>query len=81
MIELREGGDTIKLECNCKGDLALAHQECALKWFSIKGNKNCEVCKQEVQNLPVTLLRIQYVPAAGTHSGNGSHQTTFHPIR
>lgn len=81
MIELREGGDTIKLECNCKGDLALAHQECAVKWFSIKGNKNCEVCKQEVQNLPVTLLRIQYVPAAGTHSGNGSHQTTFHPIR
>lgn len=81
MIELREGGDTIKLECSCKGDLALAHQECAVKWFSIKGNKNCEVCKQEVQNLPVTLLRIQFVPAASSHTGNGSHQTTFQPTR
>jgi E3 ubiquitin-protein ligase DOA10 len=53
-----EYGEILKMECSCRGEMALAHKECAFKWFGIKGNRTCEVCSQEVQNIPVTVVRL-----------------------
>jgi hypothetical protein len=64
-----EYGETLKMECSCRGEMALAHRECALKWFSIKGNRTCDVCGREVSNLPVTVVRLPNVTSSSRAPG------------
>lgn len=50
-------GQAISLGCECRGDLALRHRECAIKWAQVKddgrgGVPTCELCKKPVRNLP-----------------------------
>lgn len=34
-----EGSELILLGCGCKGELGVAHRNCAEAWFSVKGNR------------------------------------------
>lgn len=43
----------VDLGCSCKGDLALAHYACALKWFINHGSTICEICGVIARNVRV----------------------------
>ncbi|XP_058083882.1 uncharacterized protein LOC131231641 isoform X3 [Magnolia sinica] len=74
--DLSEGGSSLQLECRCKGALRLIHEECAMKWFGIKGNRMCDVCGAEILNLPVTLIRM---PSSSRADGRQQHRVRRHP--
>lgn len=65
--ELGEELETFKLECKCKGDMALVHKECCQRWFNIRGNKTCEICKSEVQNITVKVRRMPTINLSNLH--------------
>ncbi|KAL4437518.1 hypothetical protein ABPG77_003499 [Micractinium sp. CCAP 211/92] len=45
-------GAALRLECSCRGDLALRHRDCVMKWVQVKGSNVCELCKSEIRNIP-----------------------------
>ena len=52
-----ESGAAMALECGCRGDLAVRHRACAIKWSKVKddgrgGLPECELCRKPVKNLP-----------------------------
>ncbi|KAK9836250.1 hypothetical protein WJX84_008511, partial [Apatococcus fuscideae] len=47
-----ESGEAMALECQCRGELALRHRSCAIKWTRVKGDNICDICKAPISNLP-----------------------------
>lgn len=59
-----QAGEAIQLECECRGDLALRHNSCAVKWARVKGDNVCDICKQPIKNLPVITPRAPSEPGS-----------------
>lgn len=44
-----QSGEAISLDCQCRGELALRHKACAIKWSRVKGDAVCDICKSPVR--------------------------------
>ena len=64
----------MRLECSCRGDLALRHRACAEKWSEVKGDRRCDVCRSVVENLPEPPPR----PPRSTEEGNQAATAAHH---
>lgn len=69
-----QAGEAIQLECECRGDLALRHHSCAVKWAHVKGDNICDICKQPIKNLP------DITPRAPSDAGSDVDMTGFDDI-
>ncbi|KAF8695973.1 hypothetical protein HU200_036852 [Digitaria exilis] len=47
----RLSGRLVSLGCGCRGELAAAHLRCAEAWFSVRGNRRCEICGENAVNI------------------------------
>ncbi|PIN25389.1 hypothetical protein CDL12_01861 [Handroanthus impetiginosus] len=52
-FNLFQEDNVLKTKCKCK--FTLIHEPCTIEWSDKKGNKKCDVCEQDMQNIPVTL--------------------------
>ena len=50
-------GEAMSLGCQCRGEMALRHRACAIKWSRVKGDGNCDICKSSVRALLWTRTR------------------------
>ncbi|WPT17737.1 hypothetical protein PSENEW3_00005739 [Picochlorum sp. SENEW3] len=76
MPEDFSSGKAMSLDCGCRGDLALRHRDCAVKWSQVKddgrgGLPTCELCKMPVRNLPELPAR----PQAAQENGDDGEVT------
>ncbi|KAL4558183.1 hypothetical protein LXL04_036381 [Taraxacum kok-saghyz] len=85
--EVAEGnGGAIELGCDCKGDLATAHEKCALTWFLMKGDflildfsfdiiRKCEICGSIVRNVGGLAQNVDFEQIeAVNNDGDEVHQ-------
>lgn len=56
-----ESGEAIALDCECRGEVAMRHYACAVKWIKVKGDLVCDVCKAEVR----CAVRWPILPVSG----------------